>query len=52
MCGSGAVQGGAISGIGGHNATMTVLEATSTATAKPWFAEYLGGALSFIMRLD
>ncbi|PWD51447.1 hypothetical protein C8046_13060 [Serinibacter arcticus] len=27
MCGSGAVRGGAVSGIGGHNAAMAVLEA-------------------------
>ena len=26
MCGSGAVRGGAVSGIGGHNAAMAVLE--------------------------
>lgn len=28
LCGSGAVRGGAVSGIGGHNAAMAVLEAT------------------------
>ena len=27
LCGSGAVRGGAVSGIGGHNAAMAVLEA-------------------------
>jgi phytoene dehydrogenase-like protein len=26
LCGSGAVRGGAVSGIGGHNAAMAVLE--------------------------
>jgi phytoene dehydrogenase-like protein len=30
LCGSGAVRGGAVSGIGGHNAAMAVLEATTT----------------------
>ncbi len=30
LCGSGAVRGGAVSGIGGHNAAMAVLEATNT----------------------
>ncbi|KAK4452013.1 phytoene dehydrogenase [Podospora aff. communis PSN243] len=29
MCGSGAVRGGAVSGIGGHNAAMAVLEAVA-----------------------
>ncbi len=29
MCGSGAVRGGAVSGIGGHNAAMAVLEAVT-----------------------
>jgi len=29
LCGSGAVRGGAVSGIGGHNAAMAVLEATA-----------------------
>jgi phytoene dehydrogenase-like protein len=29
LCGSGAVRGGAVSGIGGHNAAMAVLEATN-----------------------
>jgi phytoene dehydrogenase-like protein len=29
LCGSGAVRGGAVSGIGGHNAAMAVLEATT-----------------------
>lgn len=29
MCGSGAVRGGAVSGIGGHNAAMALLEADS-----------------------
>jgi phytoene dehydrogenase-like protein len=29
LCGSGAVRGGAVSGIGGHNAAMAVLETTS-----------------------
>ena len=29
MCGSGAVRGGAVSGIGGHNAAMAVLEASA-----------------------
>ncbi len=29
LCGSGAVRGGAVSGLGGHNAAMAVLEATS-----------------------
>ena len=28
LCGAGAVRGGAVSGIGGHNAAMAVLEAT------------------------
>ena len=28
LCGSGAVRGGAVSGLGGHNAAMAVLEAT------------------------
>ncbi|MGH3704682.1 MAG: NAD(P)/FAD-dependent oxidoreductase, partial [Agromyces sp.] len=28
LCGSGAVRGGAVSGIGGHNAAMAVLEAS------------------------
>lgn len=32
LCGSGAVRGGAVSGIGGHNAAMAVLEATATAS--------------------
>jgi len=27
MCGSGARRGGAVSGLGGHNAAMAVLEA-------------------------
>jgi phytoene dehydrogenase-like protein len=27
LCGSGAVRGGAVSGIGGHNAAMALLEA-------------------------
>jgi phytoene dehydrogenase-like protein len=27
LCGSGAVRGGAVSGLGGHNAAMAVLEA-------------------------
>ena len=31
LCGSGAVRGGAVSGIGGHNAAMAVLEATGRA---------------------
>jgi phytoene dehydrogenase-like protein len=26
LCGSGAVRGGAVSGLGGHNAAMAVLE--------------------------
>lgn len=30
LCGSGTVRGGAVSGIGGHNAAMAVLEATTT----------------------
>ena len=30
VCGSGAVRGGAVSGLGGHNAAMAVLEATAT----------------------
>jgi phytoene dehydrogenase-like protein len=30
LCGAGAVRGGAVSGIGGHNAAMAVLEATGT----------------------
>jgi phytoene dehydrogenase-like protein len=30
LCGSGAVRGGAVSGIGGHNAAMAVLEATTS----------------------
>jgi len=30
LCGSGAVRGGAVSGIGGHNAAMAVLDATKT----------------------
>ena len=30
LCGSGAVRGGAVSGIGGHNAAMAVLEASVT----------------------
>ena len=29
LCGAGAVRGGAVSGIGGHNAAMAVLEATA-----------------------
>jgi phytoene dehydrogenase-like protein len=29
LCGSGAVRGGAVSGIGGHNAAMAVLEAAT-----------------------
>ncbi len=29
LCGSGAVRGGAVSGLGGHNAAMALLEATS-----------------------
>lgn len=29
ICGAGAVRGGAVSGLGGHNAAMAVLEATS-----------------------
>ncbi|KAF2417710.1 phytoene dehydrogenase [Tothia fuscella] len=29
MCGSGAVRGGAVSGIGGHNAAMAILEAST-----------------------
>ncbi|RXZ49185.1 NAD(P)/FAD-dependent oxidoreductase [Agromyces fucosus] len=29
LCGSGAVRGGAVSGIGGHNAAMAVLEASA-----------------------
>ncbi|ONM48908.1 phytoene desaturase family protein [Nocardia donostiensis] len=29
LCGAGAVRGGGVSGIGGHNAAMAVLEATS-----------------------
>lgn len=29
ICGSGAVRGGAVSGLGGHNAAMAVLEATA-----------------------
>ena len=28
LCGSGAVRGGAVSGLGGHNAAMAVLDAT------------------------
>jgi phytoene dehydrogenase-like protein len=31
VCGSGAVRGGAVSGIGGHNAAMAVLEASAPA---------------------
>jgi phytoene dehydrogenase-like protein len=31
LCGAGAVRGGAVSGIGGHNAAMAVLEATGRA---------------------
>jgi len=30
LCGSGAVRGGAVSGIGGHNAAMAVLDATKS----------------------
>jgi phytoene dehydrogenase-like protein len=30
LCGSGAVRGGAVSGIGGHNAAMAVLESISS----------------------
>jgi len=30
LCGSGAVRGGAVSGLGGHNAAMAVLEATGS----------------------
>ena len=30
LCGSGAVRGGAVSGIGGHNAAMAVLEASGS----------------------
>jgi phytoene dehydrogenase-like protein len=29
VCGAGAVRGGAVSGIGGHNAAMAVLEASA-----------------------
>ena len=29
LCGSGSRRGGAVSGIGGHNAAMAVLESTS-----------------------
>lgn len=40
LCGSGAVRGGAVSGLGGHNAAMAVLEEAPEAgfTAPPTFA--------------
>jgi phytoene dehydrogenase-like protein len=35
VCGSGARRGGAVSGIGGHNAAMAVLESTGRLTPRP-----------------
>lgn len=35
LCGSGSRRGGAVSGIGGHNAAMALLEAQSSAGAAP-----------------
>jgi phytoene dehydrogenase-like protein len=32
LCGAGAVRGGGVSGIGGHNAAMAVLEITGRST--------------------
>ena len=35
LCGSGARRGGAVSGLGGHNAAMAVLETRADATGRP-----------------
>ena len=35
LCGSGAQRGGAVSGLGGHNAAMAVLEAGQLGSGLP-----------------